>query len=143
MEDHKEVTVAGWRYVVTHPDPETAGKMGIEISKLVGDSVAIISMAAAAGADVQSVMPKAIEALLTKIEPDHMMRMCKKVLSYVEIQGPEDGENRKRMITEQVFKDHFRGKVGAMITLTAEALSFQLHDFFPAIMDRIATAMKK
>jgi hypothetical protein len=138
----KEIEVGGHKYIVTHPDPETAFKMGMEFSRLIGEPIS--ALAGAGGGDIGGAMQTAAKLLLQKLEPDMLFKILKKTLLYVELQKDEDaGDKQKMMMTETSLKLHFQGRHGDMLQLFVEAVAFQQADFFLAVKRTLTEMMMK
>lgn len=138
---NKEVEVDGYRYMVSHPDPETAFNMGVRFAKIIGEPVAAMAVTGE-GPDPGETFAKSVNALLEKIDPTEMFTIITRVFRFIEVLGKVGGENKKLLLDPSGIKIHFRGRHGAMLTLAAEAIKFQQKDFFSAIRDGIAKTMK-
>lgn len=135
----KEIEVAGFKYLINHPDPDTAILMGIDLTKIVGEPVAAMAIA---GADPVSAMQNAAKLFLQKVEPQKTLSILKKVLSYVELLKNENNPHRT-MLTDVVLKAHFQGRHGDMLQLGIEAMVFQQADFFLATKRTIQRVMNQ
>jgi len=136
IEMSKEVEVDGVRYLITHPNPEAGIRLGVELLKLIGESAA--SLAQVDPDKASEALASAVKLLLQNLEPDKFVDITKRVLSTVEIQS-----DKKMLINSTVYSAHFRGRLGSLMTLTAEALAFTHESFFNAIVDGVAVMMKK
>jgi hypothetical protein len=143
---HKTVVVDGWKILINHPDPDTAWKIGIELTKLFGDSAADIGMKIAKAKDdkekdeiLQNSIPKAIKTVTQNLDPSSSLVLIKKVLRHCEIQGHEDGTQKKVLLDDVGFKTFFHGRMGTLNKLLVEALMFTHADFFGAMMGSTRT----
>ncbi len=137
----KQVEVDGFRYLITHPDPDTAWKMGIDLTKMVAEPFAAMALVSEDKSKLGESLSKALKLLLGNIEPQQSLSLIRKLLAYVECQGAVDGENKKIMMTDPGYKSHFQGRHGSMMKLAVEVLIFQQKDFFAAISGAIAEMM--
>lgn len=137
----KQVEVDGFRYLITHPDPDTAWKMGIDLTKMVAEPFAAMAIVSEDKSKLGESLAKAIKLLLNNIDPQQSLSLIKKLLSYVELQGEVGGDNKKMMMTDPAYKSHFQGRHGSMVKLAVEVLIFQQKDFFAAISGGIAEMM--
>jgi hypothetical protein len=143
MENNKTVTVDGFIYMISHPQVEVGWEIGVELIKMIGGPAAAMSMAGGDQESAARALSGAVTALLSKVSPRDSFILMKKLLATVECQGPEDGAPKKFMLDDVGIKTHFRGKLGSMLKLTGEAIAFTHDDFFDAIVDGVATLMKK
>lgn len=138
VEMTKVVDVDGSVYAITHQNPTKAFDLGIQLTKVLGEPVAAMAMAADDPEAAAQAVPFAIRSLLSNIKPGESIGLIKAVLSSVERQG--DG---KALLTGSVFDSHFQGRLGHMMKVFQAAVEFQFEDFFNAIGDAIASAMEK
>lgn len=143
IEMSKEVEVGGMRYLISHPNPEIAWEVGVELTKYIAEPMASMSLSGGNEEAAGQALPMAVRALLNKIDAKQSLELIKKILSWVEIQGPVDGPNKKQLITKEVFKIHFIGRSGDPLRLASEVVGFTHSDFFDAIADGVAGIMKK
>lgn len=137
----KEIESKGFRYLISHNDPEKAWDIGIELGKMIGEPMSTMATAGEGGA--ADAFPLAVRSFLSKVDSKTSFGLIKRILSTVECQGPVDGPNKKIMLNDAGIKLHFQGRTGAMLTLTGEVIAFTHEDFFDAIADGIAAMMKK
>lgn len=143
IEMSKEVEVGGVRYLITHPNPEVAWEVGVELTKYIAEPMASMSLSGASEEAAGQALPMAVRALLNKIDAKQSLALVKRILSWVEIQGAVDGPNKKQLISNEVFKIHFHGRSGDPLRLASEVVGFTHADFFDAIADGVAGIMKK
>lgn len=140
MEMTKEVEVDGFNYLITHPDPDTAWMIGVDLMKIVAEPMSALS-----GIDkhnVDQILPNAVKILMQKLEPSQTLAIAKKVLSYVELQGEVGKDIKKQQMTDVVRKTHFQGRHGSMLKLVAEVIEFQQEAFFLAVTEAVKKARK-
>ena len=142
-EMHKEVTVDGFRYLVSHAQVELAWEIGVDLMKMIGGSAASMAGASGSDASLSSALTAATTLFLSKLDPKESMKLMKRILSTIEVQGTTDGENKKILLNEVGIKTHFHGRIGSMMRVVGEAVAFTHEDFFDAIGDGIATMMQK
>lgn len=138
----KEINVGGFKYIATHPDPETAFRMGTELSRLIGEPVAAMVDGAGGGDRVSQALQNAAKIFLQKIDPGLMLAILKKTLSYVELQKNENN-NTKTLLNDAAIKIHFQGRHGDMFQVFVEAMVFQQADFFLAMKRTLTQMMTK
>lgn len=143
IEMSKLVEIGGFRYLITHPNPEVAWEIGIELTRLVGEPLSAMAQSAGDEKKAAEALPNAVRALLNKVDPKQSLALIKRVLSWVELQGEVGADNKKMLLNDTGFKIHFHGRSGGPIRVASEALAFTHADFFDAIADGIASVMKK
>jgi tail assembly chaperone len=127
--DHKKVEIDGVEYIILHPKVEVAAELGFEIAAILGESVASL-----ATGDFTA----GTKAFFTKLKPKEAFSLMSRVLSTVEAQSTP-----KMMLDKNGIEKHFHGKTGSMVKVFAATLAFTHADFFVAIQETIADAMKK
>jgi hypothetical protein len=142
---YKEVEVDGWVYLISHPNPEVAWEIGIELSKIIGESLVGVAQVAADGNPEKAAeaIPMAIKGLLSKVDPKNSMQLIKKILHSVEVQGEVSGERKKFHLNDNAFRLHFQGRIGSMMKIVAETLKFTHEDFFVTIKDGIVKLVQE
>jgi hypothetical protein len=143
IETSKEIEVGGYRYLVSHPQVETAWEIGVELVKMLGGSAASMADVGDKGEKVGEALARAVTLFLQKVDAKTSMLLMKKILANVEVQGEVGGNNKKFMLNEAGLKTHFHGRIGSMMRLTSECIAFTHADFFDAIADGVAAMMKK
>lgn len=141
-EMNKIVTVGGKKYLISHANPEAAWGIGIELAKMIGEPGALMA-SAGQGGDIGSALAGAVKAFLAKVDPKTSYGLAKRILSSVECHGDDAGPTKKTLLDDAGIMLIFKGKMGDMIRLVGEVITFTQADFFEAIMDGIATMMKE
>lgn len=131
---NKILEIDDQKYLVNSLSPTKAWKMGIKLTKMIGEPVAAMARAAGDDGKAAEAFQPAVRSLLDNLDPDESMAMIKELLAGVEIQGEQ-----KAMITSAVFELHFNGKMGHLLKLVSEVIEFQFADFFAAMGDAIAS----
>lgn len=130
-------------YVVSHPDPETAWEIGIELGKLIAEPMAAMAQSGGEKGKALEVLPLAVRGLMNGVDSKSSLALIKKILSTVEVQSCEKADVRKLLLDSNGFKLHFRGRTGTMVKLLGEVIAFTHADFFSAIKDGIAKMTAK
>lgn len=139
------VVIDDWEYLITHPNPEVAWKTGVELTKILGDSMVKMSLKLANDKDsLAEALPEMLKEMFQRIDPEQSLRLAKTVLSTVEVQGNEKlHEHRKFMLDGNAVKTHFHGHIGAMVKLVAKVLVFTHEDFFKGAMEGFGKMMEE
>ena len=138
----KKFTVGGYDYVVTHPDPETAYAMGIELTQMIGESIATMTSGAGEKDQASKALQEAAKIFLMKAQPAVMLSLLRRVLKYVELQKNELNGTRTLLI-DSALKLHFQGRHGDMLEVFVQSLVFQQADFFLGMKRTLMDMMKK
>lgn len=143
VDTSREIEVDGHRYKVFHPQVEVAWEIGIELTKLIGESVASMARAAGDKNSIGEALTSAVHVLLGKVDPKTSMHLVRKILKNVEVQGQVGGDNKKLLLDEAGIRMHFHGRTGSMMNVMGSALAFTHADFFLAMQEGIAKMMEK
>lgn len=138
IELSKVVDVGGTQYIISHQAPTKAWELGIQLMKIVGEPIAGMAQAGESADSAAAALPAAVGSLMANIKPGESMNLIKGVLASV-----STTEGDKAMLSGPHFDLHFRGRLGHMMHVFGAAVEFQFEDFFSAIGDAIASAMKK
>lgn len=140
---HTEVVVDGWKILITHPGPDVAWEIGVELTKLIAEPGAGLATVGGDESKAAAALPLAVKALMSRIDAKTSLILVKKILRCCEIQGHEDGTNKKVFLDDVGFKTFFQGKMGTMLKLLGVTVEFTHADFFGAMKDGIRTMMTK
>jgi hypothetical protein len=143
-ETHTDIVVDGFKYRAGHPNVEEAWEIGMELTKLIGPSAAMMSSVDrnTSQAAVSAVLSEAVMKMLKQIDARTSMVLMKKILRNVECLGEESGQMKRTALDNEGIKMHFHGHVGRMMKLVGHVLVFTHSDFFEAIWDGVANTMK-
>lgn len=142
IQNSKEVTIGKQRYLITHPQVETAWEIGIELTKLIGEPISTMAVGGVSDGAGQA-LAQAVRSFLGKLDAKTSFLLIKKILASVEYQGQEGEPNRKTLLNDAAIKVQFQGNTGNMFRLAGEVVSFTHEDFFEAITNGVATMMDK
>ena len=143
VEMNKAVVVDGWRYLISHPNPEVAWEIGIDLMKLIGEPLAAVATVGDDAEKMGMFLPAIVKALTAKLDAKQTLAMVKRILATVEVQGPENEADQKLLLNDAGFKLHFHGRPGSVMKLVGEVIGFTHKSFFSAIGDGIAEMMKQ
>jgi hypothetical protein len=124
------VVVDDQQYTITLFSPTRALKLLARITKLAGESMAVMAKAGAGG-DPVDLLPQAVKQLLARLDEDEVVSLAKELCACVTVE--------KRPIT---FDLEFHGRLGTMAKLIGKVVEIQFTDFYSALGDSVRGAAK-
>lgn len=143
VEYSKTIEVDGYAYLVSHPQPEEAWDIGVELLQMIGGSAAAMAAGSKDEDSAAAALSVAVQGLLEKVNGKSSMALIKRMFKYIEVQGEVGGATKKILLDDIGIKAHFRGRIGSMMRLAGEVVAFTHSDFFEAIGDGVAEMMKQ
>lgn len=131
----KEVKIGDVNYTIQHFNPTKALSLLTRLTKTVGPTLAVFTNAKDSS-DLEAAIPKAIQALVEKIDENETPRLIKDLLDCVTYGGGQK-------VSGESFEFHFQGKMGIMFKLLIEVVKFQFSDFLSDLLSGNSLTLKK
>jgi len=130
IEYQKYVDVDGSQYKLHVFMPSRAFKLGARVAKFLGEPA--VAMAGASEDKISDALSSAVKALTSNLHEEEVWALIVEMLQCVTFESkPINVDN------------HFKGRLGHLLKVTAEVMKFQFNDFFSAIGQAIADVTKK
>jgi hypothetical protein len=134
--DSQTKEIGGYFYTVAMLDPLSAEDLLVTVVNVIGPSLGAVAgaMAGSDGEDVldRSLPPVAIEQAITgfcqRVTQKQMREVIALLTPVTTIAGAEYGD--KTPALNQIFSEHFRGRLGKLNEWLVFAVKVQLGDFF-------------
>lgn len=123
----KDIIIDGEEYKLHALSPSQALKIAAKLTKIIGEPLARMSAADGKEDRVSEVLPMAVKALTERLDEDQIVSIIEQLLKCVSHSG--------KPIT---LNDHFQARLGRLIQLVGEILTYQFSDFFSAIGQAVA-----